>query len=50
MLVHSVDEISELDMQYIAEQIKQGYTCGLFEAADGENRISWTIEINKFNN
>jgi len=32
-------EPSEADLEYIAEQIKQGYTSGI-----GEN-ISWSIEF-----
>ena len=39
--------VTELDYEYIAEQIKQGMTSG--NTGDGEgNRISWSLDVNKW--
>jgi hypothetical protein len=40
------EEITDMDLEVIAEQIKEGCTSGIF--SDGEKRISWEIKINKF--
>jgi len=41
-----LEEINDFDLEQIAEQIKEGYTSGIFY--DEVCRISWKIEINKW--
>jgi len=41
-----LEEITDLDLEQIAEQIKEGNTSGIF--SDEVCRIAWKIEINKF--
>lgn len=47
-------EISETDLEVIAEQIKEGYTSGILDGEEGESqtrtqtRISWELTTNKF--
>lgn len=44
-------EVSEGDLQNIAEQVASGMTSGIIDVDDdGNYRISWEIKINKFEN
>ena len=41
--IETVPEINDVDLEYIADQIKNGYTSG---RADSEGKhISWTINL-----
>ena len=41
-----MEEVNDLDLEQIADQIKEGMTSGIFN--DENCRISWKIEINKW--
>ncbi len=39
------NKVTNLDLEEIASLIKEGNTSGVF--SDGDNLISWNVEINK---
>ena len=44
--VFGTDEVTDLDLEKIAEDIKTGCTSGNF--GSDEHRVSWEIKINKW--